>query len=332
MAVSYGFYSALYINNGYDRIYQSGEMSKLFDGLIIDGVYLSSRPDDPCNKQFMVSADTNDMHIKVAPGRAWFLGTFTVSDSDMTLAIDTASSSYDRIDAVVIEVNRKFTGYDPGPTLTERFNNIKVITGTPASTPAKPTMVHADGIDQYPIAYITVSKDTTAIRPYDIEYVVGTDTPYFAWLGERLSIAELYSKWKSILGVQTMPFITWFDSMQRMLGHGDDDYENILDEIDTINSNDYILGISPRVDEQEYKTNGDGTTKTFTISVSSGTVIKSIADILVDGKMVYGYTVDLSTNSVTLKDAPAVGTNNVIIHYVIDAEEYTIYFEEVQNA
>lgn len=332
MAVSYGFYSALYTNNSYDRIYQSGEMSKLFDGLIIDGVYLSSRPDDPCNKQFMVSADTNDMYIKVAPGRAWFLGTFTVSDSDMALAIDTASSSYDRIDAVVIEVNRKFTGYDPGPTLTERFNNIKVITGTPASTPAKPTMVHADGIDQYPIAYITVSKDTTAIRPYDIEYVVGTDTPYFAWLGERLNIAELYSKWKSILGVQTMPFITWFDSMQRMLGHGDDDYENILDEIDTINSNDYILGISPRVDEQEYKTNGDGTTKTFTISVSSGTIIKSIADILVDGKMVYGYTVDLSTNSVTLKDAPAVGTNNVVIHYVVDAEEYTIYFEEVQNA
>lgn len=332
MAVSYGFYSALYTNNSYDRIYQSGEMSKLFDGLIIDGVYLSSRLNDPCNKQFMVSADTNDMHIKVAPGRAWFLGTFTVSDSDLTLAIDTASSSYDRIDAVVIEVNRKFTGYDPGPTLTERFNNIKVITGTPASTPAKPTMIHADGIDQYPIAYITVSKDTTAIRPYDIEYVVGTDTPYFAWLGERLNIAELYSKWKSILGVQTMPFITWFASMQRMLGHGDDDYENILDEIDTINSNDYILGVSPRVDEQEYKTNGDGTTKTFTISVPSGTVIKSVADILVDGKMVYGYTVNLATNSVTLKDAPAVGTNNVVIHYVVDAEEYTIYFEEVQNA
>ena len=50
MAVSYGFYSALYINNGYDIIYLSGEISKLFNGLIIDGIYLSSRPNDPTNK------------------------------------------------------------------------------------------------------------------------------------------------------------------------------------------------------------------------------------------------------------------------------------------
>ena len=138
MSVSYGFYSALYSNNAYDRIYQSGEMSKLFDGLMIDGVYLSSRENDPTNKQFMVSADTNDMHVKVAPGKAWFLGTYTVSDSDITLTIDAAHSTYDRIDAIVIEVNSKITGYDLGPVYTERFNSIKVIKGTPASTPVKP--------------------------------------------------------------------------------------------------------------------------------------------------------------------------------------------------
>ena len=78
MAVSFGFYSSLYSNSEYDRYYQSGEMSKLFDGLIIDGVYLSAREDDPANKQFMVSADTDDMHVVVAPGRAWFVGTYTI--------------------------------------------------------------------------------------------------------------------------------------------------------------------------------------------------------------------------------------------------------------
>lgn len=326
MSVSYGFYSALYSNNAYDRIYQSGEMSKLFDGLIIDGVYLSSRENDPINKQFMVSADTNDMHVKVAPGKAWFLGTYTVSDSDITLTIDAVHSTYDRIDAVVIEVNSKITGYDPGPVYTERFNSIKVIKGTPASTPVKPTMVHSDGIDQFPIAYITVSNGVTAIRPYDIDYVVGIETPYFAWLCERLSIAELYSKWKPILDVQTMPFITWFESMQRMLGHGDSDYECILDEIDIVNSDDYIIGIYPKLDEQEYKTNGDGSTIQFTIPVTSGTVIKGVADIFVNGKMVYNYTFNSDTNTVTLEAAPPVGTNNVVIHYVIEAESYTIYY------
>lgn len=331
MAVTYGFYSSLRVTNGYDIFYQSGEMSKLFNGLILDGVYLSGREDDHTNKQFMVSADTDDMNIKVAPGKAWFLGTYTISDSYLTLSIDAASSSNDRIDAVVIEVNTKHTTYnppEPGP-VTERFNSIKIVKGTPAATPVKPTMIHADGIDQFPIAYVTVSKNTTAIRPYDIEYVVGIETPYFAWLCERLSIAELYSKWKPILDVQTMPFITWFESMQRMLGHGDEDYDDIKDEINTVSDEDYIVGIVPKVDEQEYKTNGDGVTTAFVISVPSDTVIKSVADIFVDGEMVHNYTFDSETNTVTLESAPAVGTNNVVIHYVADAETYCVYFEEV---
>lgn len=320
MAVSFGFYSALHTNNGYDRIYQSGEMSKLFDGLILDGIYLSAREDDPTNQQFMVSADTDNMFIKVAPGKAWFLGTYTISDSSMALEIE-ASDSADRIDAVCIEVNRNMTAYDPEP-YTERFNNIKVVKGTPGDPAVKPEMVHADGIDQFPIAYITVPAGTEAIRPYDIEYVVGTETPYFAWLCENLSIAELYSKWKSILDTQTQPFVTWFASMWRMLGRGDEDYENIVEEVNTINSNDYIVGVRPRVDEQEYKTNGDGSTIQFTLTGN----VKAIADIFVDGKMVYNYTFDSETNTVTLESAPPVGVNNIVIYYVVDADTYTIYF------
>lgn len=331
MAVSYGFYSALYKNNAYDRIYQSSEMSKLFDGVILDGIYLSSRKDDPANQQFMVSADTDNMNIKVAPGRAWFIGTYTISDSPLTFTIDTADGTHSRIDAVVIEVNNQMTTYnpaDPGP-LTERFNTIRVVKGEPAQTPVKPTMVHADGIDQYPIAYITVAASTTKIRPYDIEYVVGIETPYFAWVIEKLSIAQLYSKWKPILDLQTIPFIKWFESMQRMLGRGNEDYENIVDEVGTIKEDDYVVGVYPKIDEQEAKFSGDDSTVTFTISVSAGTVIKSIADIFVDGEMVYNYDFDPDTNKVTLESAPPSGTNNVIIYYVVDAETYTIYFEEV---
>ena len=333
MAVSYGFYSALHTNNVYDRIYQSGEMSKLFDGVILDGVYLSSRKDDPANKQFLVTADTNDMNVKVAPGRAWFIGTYTISDSDEVLTIEAADTTNSRIDAVVIEVNTKITTYnppDPGP-VTERFNCIKTVKGTPAATPVKPTMTHANGIDQYPLAYITVPANATSIRPYDVEYVVGIETPYFAWVIEKLSIAALYSKWKPILDKQTVPFINWFSAMQRMLGNGDEDYDNIIDEIDTINEDDYVIGTYPRIDEQEAKFNGDGSTVAFTISVSAGTVIKSIADIFVDGEMVHEYTFDQNTKTVTLKSAPPSGTNNVIVHYVVDADTYTIYFEEVQN-
>lgn len=325
MALSYGFYNALHTGSGYDKIYQSGEMSKLFDGLIVDGVYLSSREGDSANQQFMVTANTNNMKVRVAPGRAWFVGTYTVSDEYEFLDID-AADSYDRIDAIVIEVNKIITQYDDPTDPTERFNSIKVVKGTAAEEPEKPEMAHEGGIDQYPIAYITVSADTSAIRPYDIEYVVGSETPYFAWLGENLSIAELYSKWKSSLEIVTMPFETWLASMERMIGFGDEDYDNIVQEINTISDTVYISGIRPKVDETEADFNGDGETTEFTIEVSEGTIIKSIADIFVDGNIVHGYTFDHDTNTVTLESAPAIGTNNVVVYYIVKADTYTLFF------
>ena len=327
MAITFGFYNALYTSNGYDRYYQSGEMSKLFDGVVIDGVYLATKNDDPTKEQFKVSADTENMNVTVAPGRAWFLGTYTISDTDKVLTVETADPTNPRIDAVVIEVNTQITEYNVDP-LTERFNDIKIVKGAAAATPSKPEMVHDDGIDQFPIAYITVEAGITAIKPYNIDYVVGRETPYFAWVGERLSVAELYSKWESDLGIITMPFISWFNAMQNMLGNGDEDYENIMDELDDISENDYVKGICPRVNEEVQKFNGDGSTKTFTLTPSSGVVISSIADILVDGQMVYNYTFDSETNDVTLESAPVSGTNNVEIYYVKQADIYTLYYEE----
>jgi hypothetical protein len=326
MAVSYGFYSALYTNSEYDRIYESGQMSKLFDGLILDGVYLSNRDDDPANKQFMVSADGNGMNIIVAPGRAWFIGTYTISTDNETLTIDTANSTYDRIDAVVIEINTQYTTgvYDDPDNPTQRFNSLKIVKGTPSSTPSKPTMIHSSGIDQFPIAYVTVFANATVIKDYNIEYVVGIETPYFAWLGERLSVAELYSKWEPALGNITTPFVSWFDSMQRMLDPNEDPYEQMIDELDSINDDNYVKGVYPKVDEEVAKFDGDGSSVEFTIETSS--IISSIADILVDGEMVHKYTFDPETYTVTLKTAPAVGTNNVEIYYVVDAETYTLYF------
>lgn len=327
MAITFGFYNALYTSDGYDRYYQSGEMSKLFDGVVIDGVYLAAKTDDPTKEQFKVSADMGNMNVKVAPGRAWFLGTYTILDADKTLTVETADPTNPRIDAVVIEVNTKITEYNVDP-LTERYNDIKIVKGTAAATPSKPTMTHSGGIDQFPIAYITVEAGTTAIKPYNVDYVVGRETPYFAWVGERLSVTELYSKWESDLGLITMPFISWFNAMQDMLGNGDQDADNIFDELDDISELDYVKGTLPRVDEEVQKFNGDGSTKEFTLTPSSGVVISSIADILVDGQMVYNYVFDSDTSIVTLESAPASGTNNVEIYYVKQADIYTLYYEE----
>ena len=314
-----GFYNSRYTNNKYDKVYSANEMSKLFDGLILDGVYLSSKDGDETNKQFVTTAlDTPAMKIKVAPGRAWFNGTYTILDTETEYAITTADSTYDRIDALVVEIN-----------FITRENSIKVIAGTPAENPTKPTMADGtNGVYQYAIAYVTVREDTTTIESYDISYVVGIETPYFAWLGEDLSISELYSKWKTSLGRITMPFNSWFEAMQYMLGHGDQDYTRMLATIDDINEHPYTMGTYPRVDEQVQTETGDGETIVYTLSDPN---VNSLADILVDGKIVFNYT--YSNGVITFTEAPADDAV-ISIYYVPtnNLETYTLYFEEVQNA
>lgn len=327
MSLKFGFYNALYSSNinGYDRVYESGQMSKLFDGLILDGIYLSS------SKQFMVIPG-GGMSIKVAPGNAWFRGTYIISPEYSSLNINTAptTANYSRIDAVVIELNMHLgPNYDNPQQPTERYASIKVVVGTAGENPSKPTLADGENdIYQYPIAYIRTYYGNTKIEEYNIDYVVGIETPYFAWLCERLDISEIYSKWEPILGIITMPFLTWFASMQRMLGRGAADYTNIKNEVAIINNDDYVNGMLPKVDETLKQVSGDGSTVEFDITpTSSEERILDVADIYVDGEMVHQYEFDPSTNIVTLKDAPASGTNNVSIYYVLKKDDnYTVYF------
>ena len=322
--VKFGFYNALYNSTtGYDKLYESGQMSQLFDGLILDGVYLSS------SKQFMVTPG-GGMSVKVAPGNAWFRGTYVILPEYLSLNINTAPTTvrHSRIDAVVIELNMHLgPDYDNPQQPTERYANIKVVVGTADENPSKPTLADGENdIYQYPIAYVTTYYGNTKIEEYNIDYVVGIETPYFAWLCERLDISEIYSKWEPILGIITMPFLSWFDSMQDMLGNGSSDYTNIKAEIAEINSHAYIYGTLPKVDESLKQVSGDGSTVEFDITPSSGK-ISSIADIYVDGEMIHQYEFDPSTNIVTFKDAPATGTDNVSIYYVLEKDDnYTVYF------
>jgi hypothetical protein len=314
--LQFGPYSSVYGSTGYDKLYSASEISALFNGLILDGVYLSGREDDAINKQFKVEAlATPGMAVKVAPGRAWLRGTYMIQDVATNYSISTASSSYDRIDTVVME-----------HSVASRLNSIQVVVGTPAENPVRPNL--ADG--QYALAYVRVRKNTTAIQDYDIEYVVGISTPYFAWLGERLSIAELYSKWETELARVRQPFLSWETAMKGMLGDGDNDYTHLRATLDDILAHPYVSGTLPRTNESVYETTGDGSTVAFELTGISN--VNVIADILVDGVMVHEYTYDRETNTVTLKEAPANG-DTVKIYYVptVPLDTYTLYFEEVSN-
>ena len=78
-----------------------------------------------------------------------------------------------------------------------RANDIKIIKGTPASNPTKPTMVKTNDRWQYPLAYIYVGAGVTSIRQANITNCVGTsECPFVTAPLDKVEIDDLIAQWQ----------------------------------------------------------------------------------------------------------------------------------------
>lgn len=180
MSVSSGFFNSL---NG-DRKYNAAQMSAIFDGLIIDGVFAS------IGTAFAVKA-AGGLTVNVGIGKAWFDHTWTVNDSILPMTAPEAEVLLDRIDAVVLEVNG---------TESVRENTIKFIKGNPSSAPSRPTLTNEGNVHQYPLCYIYRKYGTAVINQADITPMVGTEsTPFVTGILQTISLDELLGKWQDEL-------------------------------------------------------------------------------------------------------------------------------------
>lgn len=180
MSVSSGFFNSL---NG-DRKYNAAQMSAIFDGLIIDGVFAS------IGTAFAVKA-AGGLTVNVGIGKAWFDHTWTVNDSILPMTAPEAEVLLDRIDAVVLEVN----GME-----SVRNNTIKFVKGNPSSAPSRPTLTNEGNVHQYPLCYIYRKYGTAVINQADITPMVGTEsTPFVTGILRTISLDELLGKWQDEL-------------------------------------------------------------------------------------------------------------------------------------
>lgn len=191
MAVSFGFYDSL---NG-DRKYTSVQFSYLFNSLIKDGVFMH------IGEHLNVKESTG-MQVNVGSGFAWFNSTWTRNDADFPLDITISDLLQTRIDAIVLEVDE---------TVSSRTNSIKVITGTPASDPQKPSLTNTKDIHQYPLAYVTVGVGVTSITQANIENCIGTDPcPFVTGVLDTIDATTLIAQWEA-------QFNEWFESLEDTL-------------------------------------------------------------------------------------------------------------------
>ena len=210
MSVSSGFFNSL---NG-DRKYNAAQMSAIFDGLIIDGIFAS------IGTAFAVKA-AGGLTVNVGIGKAWFDHTWTVNDSILPMTAPEAEVLLDRIDAVVLEVNG---------TESVRENAIKFVKGNPSSAPSRPTLTNEGNVHQYPLCYIYRKYGTAVINQADITPMVGTEsTPFVTGILQTISLDELLGKWQDELdrftdarsqevddwiAQEESDFTTWFDKMK----------------------------------------------------------------------------------------------------------------------
>ena len=191
MAVTSGFFNSL---NG-DRRYNAEQMSEIFNGIINDGVFSS------VGTAFAVTASEGNT-ITIGIGRGWFNSAWIYNDAILPLTLSNSETLLDRIDAVVIEINH---------SIGVRSGSIKVVNGTPATTPENPTLVNIDNVHQYPLAYIYRAAGSTSIVQANITNKVGTsDCPYVTGILEVQNIDNIVAQWQS-------EFDIWFANLEDSL-------------------------------------------------------------------------------------------------------------------
>lgn len=178
MAFTFGFYNS----KNHDRRYNALQMGKIFDGLILDGVFATIG-----NAMVVRVAEGLQNSVIVGSGKAWFNHTWNENDSDMILTGEQGELILDRIDAVVLDINGN---------KAYRENSIKFVKGTPSSQPQKPTLIKSADHNQYPLAYITRPANSEAITAEQIENAVGTSAcPFVTGILETIDIDLLLQQW-----------------------------------------------------------------------------------------------------------------------------------------
>jgi hypothetical protein len=156
-------------------------MSAIFDGIINDGVFAN------IGTAFGVKSAAGNS-ITVGIGRAWFNSTWLLNDAILPMTAEASEVLLDRYDAVVIEIDHSDS---------VREGSIKIISGTPSSSPQRPAMTNTMDVHQYPLAYIYRKAGSSEITQSNITNMVGTSScPYITGILQVLNIDNIVAQWQ----------------------------------------------------------------------------------------------------------------------------------------
>lgn len=223
MAITYGFFNSL---NG-DRTYNADQMSEYFKGLVSDGVY------ENVGNALQVLASSG-MTVQVGTGRAIINSKWIDNDAALTLTINPAHATLKRYTAVVVQLD-----------MVNRLIDIVTIDGTPASSPAYPTLTNNEYIMQLCLAYVYVGAGVVAITQANItDMRASSSCGWITGLIEQVDTSQLFLQWQTA-------YQNYYDSMTQQFNEW---FSTLTDEL---NVNTYI---------EEY-------TKSVTLAISDSRIV-----------------------------------------------------------
>lgn len=203
MTLTSGFFNS----SNDDRLYDAIEMSRIFDGVILDGVFAS------IGDHLRVFAGTG-MVLNVGTGRAWFNHTWTYNDALEPVTIPNAHPTLPRIDIVYLEINSE---------IATRRNSVGVLQGTAASSPVAPTITNTTNVHRYPLGHIYVAPAVTSLSQATITNKVGSaECPFVTGPLAFITTDEIIEQWQ-------VQWEEWFAAIQDQLS--EDAATNLQDQI-----------------------------------------------------------------------------------------------------
>lgn len=245
MAWTSGFFNSV---SG-DRTYNADHISKMFQGLITNGVYESVG-----NK--LAVEPNGGMTVSINTGRGWFYDRWVYNDAKYVLTLEDADVLLNRYAAVCIKVD-----------LTDSVRKAEpyIKYGEPGSTPSKPSMQRTETVQEFCLAYIYIGAGVTEITATAIEDT-RFDSNLCGWvtgLITQLDTSTLYKQWEGV-------FLEWFQSLTDYL---DEDVEAKLVAD--------MIAVNNRLFKSTVTLNGLGW-----VSQSGGTYIQTVS---VDGVSLFNH-------------------------------------------
>lgn len=199
--------SGFYNSKGNDRTYYAEDINMPYKKIITNGVIPVP------SSSFQVLA-AGGMAVKIAPGNGLFGDRWAENTADLTLTIDPAHATLNRIDLIVIRSDSTETVRDTGAF---------VIKGTPASSPVAPQITRTDYIQEYALAEVKVSAGVTSITQVNITDTRPDSTRcgFCTGLIDQVDTSTLFKQWEAA-GEEAMEknqndFNNWFYNVKETL-------------------------------------------------------------------------------------------------------------------